>query len=234
MSTTTQPEVSEQSASAAAGARCAKCDADMAGKKAYCASCYDDHDEPDGDEDDEAKAAKAFRSQALALAGTTDPDQALGLIRAGVEAIAAQRAAEVAAAEKAKADAKAAVLAAVESSVRSGRLELAAVPGLADFLEADDAALRDKLAAATDLPAVLAALDGGTFSAKDGRRISAYLGAKGPALPESRREPPANSDHLAVVAIDEATAKKFGLKPEAVAKYLNMNSVADLPARKGA
>jgi ClpP class serine protease len=202
--------------------------------KAFCSKCAEDEDEDEDDE--ESKAAKAFMSKALALAGVTDADQCLALIKSGREAMAAQQVAE----EKAKADAKAKAntdaRAAIEGAVASGKILPGQVAGLADFLDSDEAAgaLRAGAEGIVDAATLTAALGKVEFSAKDAKRISAYVGTKASALPTGHREPPSTEQNVLAAAITEEQARKFGLDPKRAAALINVNSVADIPHATGA
>lgn len=199
--------------------RCAKCEA-TCGQTVYCPSCYDgnDHEEPDGDEE----AAAAFGRKALALLGSdlAHADEALAAVKRGAEAIEAQKlAAEVAARAAAEATRKAA-LDTIKAAMDSGRLEPGAVASLVPFLSDDDAAaaLGEKLTeAAGDYAQTITALSAYDFTAADGRRISAYLGSKQPAVPSPRRMPNDTEGNHAEVARVRAAAEAGGARVYSIA-----------------
>ena len=182
-------------------------------------------------------ALTAFERATCAAAGTTNPDEALGKMRAGVDALGelatlrAARDAEQASGRRAE------FRALLEGAVKAGGLTLGEVANVVPTFLDDEAAAQvaqsvEQLATQTE-ETVLAAVCATNVSAKSIARTKAYVGAKAPAPAAPRREPPLDEKNReAVFTVSKEEAAKYGLRPETVGKLYNVKSVDQIDAAK--
>jgi ClpP class serine protease len=227
--------------------KCDGCGTPMSGNS-YCQSCFDDDE--DEDDEEEAKAlgldAKATRAQRIARAAElrdfegsvcaatkVERAAALGIVTAGMLAIAEQAAAVEAAEKAAKATLQVGFKAALED-----KLSLGDAATLITLLPADQqAAATDaigKLESQTRAGVVAAICGSVTVTEASMKSVSTFLSSR-PALPKAHSAPALDEKNRGtVVTASKQDLARFGISPESLEKYGNVHSVADIhAAQKG-
>ena len=186
--------------------------------------------------EERAEALAQFERDTLAAAGTDSADQALGKVRAGIEAIAERDNLRAQLEERETAQLGRDFRQVLEQGVAAKRLTLGhlakTVPTLLKEEEATVA--RAALASVKEqtATALIDALCTAKASPKALTRVRAFIEAQTP-LPSTVSEPAPTKDGKGrVLRISDEQAAAFGTSQETIERYSNVNSAADLKRKK--
>jgi len=187
--------------------------------------------------EDRAQSLAQFEREVLAAAGSTDPDEAVGNVRAGIEALKER--------DELRADLKAQkhdttqseFRRTVKKALKSRKLTLGQVAThVVPFLKEEEAAKATAAIAAVPEQTkklVLDALCTAQASPKALKKLQAFLSKQTEQLPTGKDEPPpddASRAQVLTLSSDQAKqfGKDYGLKQETISKFLNVTSVEDI------
>lgn len=187
--------------------------------------------------EDRAQALAQFERDVMVATGSTDADAALGKARAGAEAIAERDRLKLEVKAKEDEAVKTAFRADLKAALKDGRVTLGqASKVIPTFLKDEEA--EKALAALASIKeqsrkAVLDALCSVHISAKALVRMRAFIESQPASAVPAAKSEPADDDKnrqqvAATMKVSEQEAAKYGMKPEAFAKFANVSSVAEI------
>lgn len=190
--------------------------------------------------EDRTHALAGLERDIIKATGAKSGDEAVGIAKAGVEAITELNTFKLEREREQAALVQSQFRAAVKAAIDGGKLSLGEAASFLPTMLNEKAAEKVVVALAgvkeQTADAIVAALAAGEVSAKALVRVQAYLGAKGPAMPAAPPPEPAPTEQqrVAQLQVTAAAAAEYGLTPEDVARYSNIKNADDLLKKKGA